>query len=59
MKNKDSLKIKAEVLCWGLSYSKAADEIYLSQHPTIHKRTGNAGIHVILEKNLPEISLLH
>ena len=45
------LNTKAELLCWGLKTSKAADEIYLIQHPTAHKRTGNAGIHIILDDN--------
>ena len=48
----DLIKVKAEVLCWGLKFSRAADEIYLSQHPTVHKRTGNAGIHMVLEDKL-------
>ena len=42
------IKIKAEILCWGLRSSKTTDEIYRIQHPSSHKRTGNAGIHIIL-----------
>jgi len=48
----DYAKIKAEILCWGLRKSPAAENIFLEQHPTLHKRTGNAGIQLLLESGL-------
>jgi hypothetical protein len=45
----DAIKTKAEVLCWGLRQSRSAEQAYLIQHPTEHKRTGNAGIHMIIK----------
>lgn len=52
MSPQDLIKIKSEVLCWGLKTSQAAEEIYITQHPSVHKRTGNAGIHILLGNKL-------
>lgn len=46
--NENLIKIKAELLCKGLQVSEAAQDIYMLQHPTEHKRTGNGGIHIRL-----------
>ena len=45
-------KIKAELLCWGVKATSSAKKIYSIQHPTDHKRTGNSGIHFVLDKQL-------
>ncbi len=45
---KSLAETKAGILCCGLKESKAAEEIYALQHPTLHKRTGNAGLQLAL-----------
>lgn len=52
MTRRELIKAKAGVLCLGLKPNRVAEEIYLIQHPTTHKRTGNAGLHVVLEGGL-------
>jgi len=49
---KDLLDIKSEILCWGVRHSEVAEEIYSLQHPTDHRRTGNAGIHTLLDDSI-------
>jgi hypothetical protein len=46
------INFKAEILCWGVRTSKTADEIYKKQHPGKDNRTGNAGLHLILDNKL-------
>lgn len=48
----DLFRIKTEVLCWGIKTTKTAEEIFLAQHPTLHKRTGHSGIHIVLKGKL-------
>ncbi len=45
-------KTKAEILCWGLKTNVTANKIYSMQHPTGHKRTGNSGLHFMLNGRL-------
>lgn len=52
MSNFTQLTTKSELLCWGVKTNSVADKIYSLQHPTAHKRTGNAGLHLILESRL-------
>jgi radical SAM protein (TIGR04043 family) len=46
------LAVKAEVLCYGFKINQVAEEIYNKQHPTLHKRTGNAGLQLDLGNNI-------
>lgn len=46
------IKIKAEILCWGVRANETANEIYKIQHPGNDNRTGNAGLHLILDGRL-------
>jgi len=48
MTQRDIIATKAEVLCWGLQTNDVAEGIYKTQHPTAHKRTGNAGLHLLV-----------
>ena len=48
----DLIKIKSEVLCWGIKTNNTAEQIYQIQHPTAHKRTGNVGLHLLLDDKL-------
>ncbi len=45
-------RTKAEVLCWGLKTNHIAKTIYSIQHPSEHKRTGNSGLHLLIDGRL-------
>ena len=44
----EDLKIKTEILCWGIKPSKIVIEEFLKQNPFCDKRTGNAGVQLLL-----------
>ncbi len=46
------LKTKAELLCWGIRPGKHMEEAYEKQNPFDDKRTGNAGVQLILGKEV-------
>ncbi|MGA2916592.1 MAG: radical SAM protein [Sedimentisphaerales bacterium] len=48
----ESVRIKIELLCWGVRGNQIARQVYLRQNPSLHKRTGNAGIQLILPDGL-------
>ena len=52
MKIKDLIRIKAELLCWGLRYNKEAQEFFREQNPHFVGKTGNIGLHILLENKL-------
>lgn len=46
------IKIKAELLCFGLRYDKEAQKFFKRQNPYSIGKTGNVGLHIILENKL-------
>lgn len=50
--NFDPIRLKTELLCWGIQESAELDEAYRSQNPYMDKRTGNAGLQLLLPGGL-------
>jgi len=44
----DDIKTKIELLCWGLKPNRLSEDIFLYQNPFHHKRTGNAGLQLLI-----------
>lgn len=44
----DELRVKAQLLCWGIRPNRFSEEAYKQQNPCGDKRTGNAGLQLLL-----------
>ncbi len=44
-----TLKIKADLLCMGIRFNDVARDIYRRQNPCFDTKTGNVGIHLVLD----------
>lgn len=51
----DLIKTKAELLCWGIKYDKEAQKFFKEQNPYSVAKTGNIGLHIILENKFPAL----
>lgn len=49
---KDLLKIKAEIICYGIKRNEVSDKIYDMEHKTKVKRTSNMGLQLLLSEDI-------
>lgn len=48
LEHEELLNIKAEILCWGIKPTRDAEILYKSQNPYRDFKTGNVGVHFLL-----------
>lgn len=48
----DLLKIKSEILCYGIKRNKVSDEIYDMEHKSKVKRTSNMELQLLLSEGI-------
>ncbi len=52
------LRVKGEILCWGIKPNKDIKELYAFQNPYRDFKTGNVGIHVLLNNEVAVLATI-